>query len=312
MDRRNAMKTLGLGFVAYRLSLREGGAQPSDQQRRCRIAVFGVDALRHDVSLKMWREGAPALSVLHRPICALSGGGQSVTQPGWIDIWSGLPAAYHGFVKNGARNAMPDGIHIMGKLMDEFAEKDFYAVWIVGKGVGLLDGEDPESPHHPVYKRIVLEGRPGIYVGDKSRSDWEVFERAQEALREAALHRNYCCFIHFHNPDVTGHREKHPAAFCRAALSVDRYISELMKVLPPDTHLVYCSDHGFNFKELGEVEDSHGFAPQGMAATSFDTNTYRNITRTTLGRWIYSISGGDPNHCLASGFPYAMYGVDVQ
>jgi hypothetical protein len=63
-----------------------------------------------------------------------------VTQPGWIDTWSGLPAAYHGFVKNGDRNTMPDGIHIMGKLMDEFTERDFYPVWIVGKGVGLLDG----------------------------------------------------------------------------------------------------------------------------------------------------------------------------
>jgi hypothetical protein len=260
----------------------------------------------------MWREGAPALSALNRPTCSLSGGGQSVTQPGWIDIWSGLPAAYHGFVKNGDRNTMPDGIHIMGKLMDEFAERDFYAVWIVGKGVGLLDGKDLQSPHHPVYRRIVLNGSAGVYAGDANRSDREVFLQAHKALKEAVLHQNYCCFVHFHNPDVTGHSAKEPEAYYRAALSVDKYIFELMKLLPPDSLIVYCSDHGFNFKQLGEVEDSHGFAPRGMVATSFDTAFFRNVTRPTVGRWIYSVSGGDPDHCVASGFPYAMYGVDIR
>jgi hypothetical protein len=95
-------------------------------------------------------------------------------------------------------------------------------------------------------------------------------------------------------------------------LAVDKYIFELMKLLPPDTLIFYCSDHGFNFKQLGEVEDSHGFAPRGMVATSFGTTFFRNVTRPTVGRWIYSVSGGDPDHCVASGFPYAMYGVDIR
>jgi hypothetical protein len=242
---------------------------------------------------------------------SLSGGGQSVTQPGWIDIWTGLPAAYHGFVKNGDRASIAEGIHIMGKLMDEFAQDDFYAVWIVGKGVGLLDGESPESPHHPVYRRIVLEGRPGVYLGDRDRRDKEIFAKAYHGLQEAVLHENFCCFVHFHNPDVAGHLSKDPVAYYKAALSVDNYIHHLMQLLPTDAHVIYASDHGFNFTRLGEVEDSHAFAPRGMVATSFPTKLYRNVTRPTVGRWIYHLSGGDPDHCSSALSSYAMYGVDL-
>jgi hypothetical protein len=91
---------------------------------------------------------------------------------------------------------------------------------------------------------------------------------------------------------------------------VDAYINRLMALLPNGTHRIYCSDHGFNFTALGEVEDSHGFAPRGMVATSFATRPYLNVTRPTLGRWIYSLAGSDPDHCRIGENSYAMYGVD--
>jgi hypothetical protein len=111
---------------------------------------------------------------------------------------------------------------------------------------------------------------------------------------------------------AASHSAKDPGAFYRAAMRVDRYIAELMMLLPSDTHVLYYSGHGFNFKRLGEVEDSHGFAPRGMVATSFETKLCRNVTRPTVKRWVYSVSGGNPDHCSASEFPYAMYGVDIR
>jgi hypothetical protein len=308
MKRRELMQTMGLGVLTTQLSV-AGARKVHAQVGHCRVVVFGSDALRFDLAWRMWREGAPGLSVLERPICSLSGGGQSVTQPGWTDIWTGLPAAYHGFVKNGDRAVLPDGIHIMGKVMDDFVDEDVYAVWIVGKGMGLLDGEDPRSPHHPVYRRIVEQDRPGVYLGDENREDLEVFQAAREALAEAARHRNFCCFVHFHNPDTTGHLTRDAGAFARAALGVDGYIRRLMGTLPDGVDVIYCSDHGFNFTALGEVEDSHGFAPRGMVATSFPTGRYRNVTRPTVGRWIYERAGGDPDHCEIQGRAYAMYGA---
>lgn len=309
MNRRELLK---LGLSSGLLALAKPKSAQA-QERRCRVVVFGADALRYDYAWQLRLTENGGLSTLQPPVLNLSGGGNSETQPGWADIWTGLPAGWHGFVRNTQRNTLPDSIHIMGKLMDEFIEHDFYAVWITGKGVGLLDGMDPLSPHYPVYKRIVLEGRPGVYLGDENRRNPDVASAASTALANAIQHQNYCCFIHFRDPDVTGHATGNSSSYEEAARRVDQYVLGLMQQLPTGVDIIYCSDHGFNFVDQGAVESAHKFAPKGMIATSFTTR-HKTICRPTVGRWIYSRSGGNPDYCTATEgipSPYAMYGVDI-
>jgi len=272
------------------------------------MVVFGADSLRIDTAQDLWQLG-PGLSKLHEPICALSGGGHSSTQPEWASVWSGVCCGLHGTYFNAKYGPMPQGMHIMRKLIDEFAEQDFFPVWITGKGMNIL-GFRPNGPHYSVYESIVLQGHPGVYFGDTERQNHEVYGLAAEALTMACTHDNFCCFIHFRDQDYTGHHYDDYAKYKNAAFQVDRYIEQLMKLIPPGTDLLYCSDHGFNFTALGEGEWGHNCAPRGMLATSFPIAEYPYVTRQSIGRLIYRRTGGDPDHCTGE-FDYAMYGVDL-
>jgi hypothetical protein len=283
-------------------------ASPSENN----VVVFGSDGLRHDTALWMWETGSPGLSRLYSPIPALSGGGKSVTQPGWADIWSGLPTAYHNAKDNSAYKSMPEDVHIMAKLMND----GFFSVWITGKGTNIK-GHIPASPHHQVYRYIVNENYPGEYHGDKRRSNQQVFDIAQQALQKAITEDRFVAFVHFTDPDNTGHQTKDYNSYVEAAEEVDQYISALIDILPPETNIIYCSDHGFSFNELGDVRDYHHFAPIGMVATNVSEPQESVVTRTSIGRAIYSLSGNDPNNCSAPEMlpncpdcGYSMYGID--
>jgi hypothetical protein len=195
--------------------------------------------------------------------------------------------------------------------MDKFLGKDFYAVWIHGKRDNIR-GNIPESPHYQVYDRIVNKNYPGVYYGEEvGLNDPLVYRLATEALTEASLHENFCCFVQFGNPDNAGHRYEDYNKYLEYAFRVDEAIYDLMQLLPDDTDIIYCSDHGFNFKSLGEIENSHMFAPKGMLTTNFPTLQTPYVCQHSIGRLIYTRSGGDPNHVdLASG-TYSMYGTDL-
>ena len=130
------------------------------------------------------------------------------------------------------------------------------------------------------------------------------------SLLNALTHDNFCCFIHFSDPDETGHLTEKYLKYCVAALLVDQLVAQLMTLLPADVDIIYCSDHGFNFTELGEVEDNHMFAPKGMVATNFNTSYFEYVSRQSVGRLIYKRMGGNPDYC-GSKIPYALYGVDL-
>lgn len=312
MNRRNLLKTAiatlaGMGLWKTRKLKAGQKRSPSDPVR---IVVFAPDALRVDLAQEMWSGGAPGLSRLSNPICALSGGGFSVTQPGWASIWTGMPSFFTNAYHNALYGAMPPDYHIIKKFMLKLRGQDFYAGWQTGKG-GTIKGDIVESPHYQVYDPIVNGGHPGWYEADKERPNEEVFGLASSMLEEAVLHDHFCCFVHFRDPDYIGHETLNYGRFKQKAYEVDGYIASLMDMLPEDTDIIYCSDHGFNFVELGEVWDSHHFAPRGMLATNFETEFCKNVTRETIGRLIYARGGGDPDHCHTKNYEYAMYGADI-
>ncbi|NIO06073.1 MAG: hypothetical protein GTN74_16180 [Proteobacteria bacterium] len=108
-----------------------------------------------------------------------------------------------------------------------------------------------------------------MYTTELKRENYEVYNLAVSGLQDAVAHDNFIAFVHFHDPDDTGHHLQDHAEYMEAALRVDRYIWGLMKSLTPGTDVTYCSDHGFSFKELGDAENSHRFCPWGTLATNF-------------------------------------------
>jgi hypothetical protein len=313
VDRRTFLKTASIGIAALtipRLSRAPQAAPELQDNGFCRIVVFGADGLRFDHSKELIDRGAPALGSLHPPICSLSGG-FSVTQPGWASIWSGLPSYCVGSYTNGIYGAMPAGMHIMEKLMDVFSDEDFFPLWITGKE-NNIKGNIPESPHYAVYRRIVEEGHPGIYHGDEKREDREVYDLAVDALGDATSHDHFCCFVHFKNPDGVGHGQRNYEIYMNYAFKVDEYIWDLMQILPPETDVIYCSDHGFDFMELGDPKTNHFHSPQGMLATSFRTRQCLSVSQNSIGRLIYRRAGQNPDYTFrGENSPYKMYGIDL-
>jgi hypothetical protein len=277
--------------------------------------VFGSDALRIDYARTLRAQGAPALKLLHPPISAMCGG-KSETQPGWAAIWSGMPSEITRTWSNRRYSSMPAGYHLIEKIADGYASNDLYVGWITGKGANIR-GDRVRSPHYRV-RQMIANGRvPGMYRGDRHRSNVQVERLATTALAQAALHRNFICFIHFHDPDRTGHqliRQDQPnklQQFMASALDVDRRIANLLGHLPDDTDVIYCSDHGFDFRDEGEWRNGHSCSPHGMLATSFPVRGLPNVSQLAVGRMIFRMAGGDPDRTRAAGGPYRIFGESL-
>lgn len=308
MNRRTFLKAGSLAVLstlAGHVNIRQAKASSTAVYNR--IVVFGVDGLRYDFCKDIHGGG---LERLNPPILALSGGGLSVTQPGWADIWTGLPSYWHGARMNDLYSAMPEGLHIMGKLITE----GFTPVWVTGKDPEIC-GDIPESPHYELNKYINLDGNRGLYKADVYRNTHETWLWGKYAIEHIQEGEYFCMFIHFQDPDKTGHQDKDPQTYLQAARTVDAYIADLMDRLPPDTAIIYCSDHGFNFELLGECESTHTCAPDGMLASNVEFKPNTTITtRPAIGRLIYKLAGFDPDHLFCGephNRPYKMYGLDL-
>jgi hypothetical protein len=286
----------------------------SQKENSCKIVMFGSDSLRIDYAQTLRFLGTPGLRSLNPPICSLSGG-ISDTQAGWAAIWCGMPSLYSRAGSNLTYGGMPKNMHVMKKLIDIYQDQDFFPVWITGKGQNIK-GNKEQSPHWEVYKSIVLDGYPGIYHGDEPREDEEVYQLATAAIEEAISHENFCCFIHFGNPDDIGHKSRKYLAYMESAWTVDEYISKLMEMLPTETNIIYCSDHGFDFMDRGDAQNGHRYSPRGMVATNFKTRKYKNVCQMSIGRLTYKLVGQDPSYAKyydrnGKTIVHNMYGTDL-
>lgn len=328
IGRRTFLKVIGvtaLGIQAHGLPvfakskkvLQVQPIQSVGGYNRCRMVVFGVDGLRIDYAERLRNEGAPALNELNPPICATCGG-LSLAQPAWASIWSALPSQKIKCWTNKRYRAMPEGYHIIEKLAyPEAYGENLYIIWITAKSHNIR-GLEEESPHHAVY-RLIKEGKnPGIYLGDKKRTDEEVRKAARDALKEMNYLNpdNFICFIHFRNPGRKGNQVKGDPndfeKYMNKARLVDKKIHQLMKKLPPDTDIIYCSEQGFDFKSQGDPRDGHAFSPHGMVATNFPILNRTNVSQMAIGRLIYKRAGGDPDFTSrADGKLYKMFGEDL-
>lgn len=289
-------------------------AQAPGSYSHCKIVIFGADGLGIGHAATLRDGGAPGLNALHEPIC-LHSDGLSVTQPGWATMFSGLPSEHIKCWRNQEYKKMPNGYHLIKKLIETYESRDLYVVWITGKGpniTGFNFETQSKGPHWSVYNKIVNGNHPGIYHGDAPRNNLEVFNLAFSSLSEAITHENFIAFVHFGDPDDTGHATESHDSYMNAAGIVDGYINTLINLLQNGTDVIYCSDHDFHFQELGDAETRHRFAPRGVMATNVVTLSKPEISQMTLGRFIYRRAGGNPDWTLNKyGNPYHLYGVEI-
>jgi len=345
IGRRDFFKTVIGGAAALGLSgafpgvpkmVRSARAAQPGNFDGCRLVVFGSDSLRFDYAQTLVNDplyDAPAITSLNdiNPIICSSAGNFSCTQPGWATIWTGVPSYWHRAYANLEYEEMPQHMHIMRKLAGAYLDQDLYLAWITGKGKSIaakkrkLYKGTPEErvvrgPHWQVKQKIAGEGHPGVYLGDEGRENIDVYEAARDALIEARdHHENFCCFIHFKDPDHIGHLETNYDSYMAKAVEVDNYIMDLMDLLPQDTtDIIYCSDHGFDFADWGDTSNHHNWSPHGMLATNFTLPNYQpRIDMCSVGRLIYRMAGGDPDHAkyrvpeTDNMRTHRMHGVDL-
>jgi hypothetical protein len=329
-------------FPAVPRMVRPAQAALSGEFNSCRIVVFGSDSLRIDYAQTLRDQGAPGLSALNPPICA-SCNGQTGTQAAWATIWTGLPSEKIRCWSNKKFERMPEGYHIMEKVIKAYEDqgKDIFPFWVTGKGRNVAGKKRPSSlcssntelrfgPHKAVKKLLLMDGR-GPYYGDRERNNGighydrtgayveAVHEAARPVLQEAALHDNFIGFVQFRDPDHEGHLLIRQAiandyeAYMDSALEVDTYIADLMSVLPGDTNIIYCSDHGFDFVSQGDARNGHGFSPHGMLATNFPAQNIPFVDQASIGRLIYKKAGGNPDYTFRKEGedPYRMIGCNL-
>jgi membrane-anchored protein YejM (alkaline phosphatase superfamily) len=171
-----------------------------------------------------------------------------------------------------------------------------------------------------VYEKIVLEQKPGVYHGDASRDNQEVYNLAVPAITEMVSHTNFIAFIQFHDPDKTGHvlaRSGSATAYndyMSKALEVDTHIANLMTLLPANTNVIYCSDHGFDFQTNGDSRNHHDYSPRAMLTSSVPFTDVSFTSQMSTGRLIYTLAGGNPDHVKRQPWNvknYKMWGDDL-
>lgn len=282
------------------------------------IVVFGYDALAVDFALQLATANPQgALNRMQSGIGCLMTDGYSMTQPGWCQIWHGLPAYFTGILKNEDAIATISRTHIVFRLFLLRALDSL--TWITGKGLnisGFYDGIP--GPHYDVYRLISNGWVPGAYFGDVTRENSEV--TALASMHLPSLGPRGIAFIHYKDPDATGHSSGSFEQYMASAVSVDNDVAMLMDLCPAGTHFILCSDHGFNFQELGDFETNHVYAPHGFIAfsdvvttapTSFElrgsTVSAPMFNQATVAAKIYRHFGGDPKQVKHGSGVYSLY-----
>jgi len=331
-----AALSLAGAFPGVPKMVRQARADQPGSFGGCRLVVFGSDSLRFDYAQTLVNDPeyyAPALSSLvddgNPIICSLTDG-FSCTQPGWASIWTGLPSYWTRVFSNNDYEQMPRHMHIMRKLISAYKDEDLFLGWITGKGRSIsgkrrtLFKDTPQvadvwGPHWQVKKEVLNGGHLGVYLGDEHRENDEVFNAASSALEEIRdnQYANFCCFIHFKDPDHAGHVDLDYDSYMAKAVEVDQHIWDLMGQLPANTDVIYCSDHGFDLRDNGDRNNHHNYSPYGMLATNFPTANYPVVDIMSVGRLIYRLAGGDPDDTSYREWDtdkvikHPMYGIDL-
>jgi hypothetical protein len=205
---------------------------------------------------------------------------------------------------------MPGGYHLYSRI-EALGLSDLFPVWITGKGTNICGKRlNSQTGPHRVVRKMCRNGA-GIYYGDRARTNEAVKSLAIDALTEAVTHENFLCFIHFHDPDSTGHATKDINRYTEKTWEVDGMVADLMALLPDGTDIIACSDHGFGFKSLGDIANDHKYEPNGFVSANMPFVKNRAV-QMEIGRLTYALAGGNPDRVIdIKGSLYKLFGESL-
>ena len=214
--------------------------------------------------------------------------GATDTKAGWAQILTGLNAEKTGVYDNLNFQAIPEGYSIFEKLESNF---DIVTFFIVGKGnhIGLFcKGDD-----NPFAKK----NSKNLYMDDdfpwcNAKKAMDFFQNALGENENVAYltlqkldeykDKKFFGFIHFQDPDHTGHDYgENSAEYTLKIVDDDLWLGKIVDKLKElgvyeNTYIYVVTDHGFDENEKG-----HSSAPYGFFATN-DPNIVRSGDRKDL------------------------------
>lgn len=192
---------------------------------------------------------------------------------------------------------IPDGLTIYDILKNRLS--DVYTSHIASKKHLLLsNGSDP---------MVFYNSRDSLdYEKVWTKQGWttmaKVTSKAIEAYRQAKQHNSSFTFIHYAQPDKTGHnsgcwlkwkrkRRRRRAlwrmAYWKAIIKVDKQLGILLNEFSEDTIILITTDHGFGYSSTGYSDPyGHKRCPEIWLATNktltLEGHDLRDITSTIL------------------------------
>jgi len=320
---------LALAFLVASAPAQETAAKPAARN----VVLIGWDGAQRDHLKEMIGRGeVPNLLALSKEGALVDVDvitGATDTKAGWTQILTGYAPAKTGVFSNGKYQPIPVGYTVFERVEKFFGPDNVETVAIIGKK-GHVDADAPRRvPYEQWVKREARQAkvdtaRPGLgnlqggriveengrkfvetpgkpYYNTKSHMDEfvnglvENDKVGEMALRELerCKDKRFFFFIHFADPDHTGHKFGENSQEYTDAIKSDdawtgRIIAKLKEAGVYDRTLVYVVvDHGFN-----EGAKGHSYAPYVFLATN-DKQVTRNGAREDIAPTVLKHLGLD-------------------
>lgn len=269
--------------------------------------------------------GVPADSPAYGPFQVIAShvtnDGVPVTKPQHASLLSGYDCTQHGMLTNVSTARMPEGATIYERLMNAFdpigsdgrrdgfvfrtlhaASKKFAGSSITfwakrSKALQFTSGNGSEA-----------EGKPGPLVyAIKGFARWRA-----EALERGLPDPGFFVFLHFKQPDVSGHIAGDGSRYYREAIvTADKWLYQLRELLRSygwdDAAILVTTDHGFHGNHHTRNGGRDVFNTW-IAAHNVTLTTDHIPVRTAED---YCASHDDPQECLLEGPDEPMPPEDV-
>ncbi|MFH1585818.1 MAG: alkaline phosphatase family protein [archaeon] len=254
--------------------------------------------------------------------------GATDTKAGWSQMFTGNKAEVTGVYNNKEYQPIPEGYTIFEKLENQLGEDNITTLFIGGKNWhigGTCPGEIGQGGEIEVFGEPWCLAKNNIdYWENNIGGNNKVRDKALELLDQHAYER-FFFFIHFRDPDQTGHKYgENKNRYSNRIKNDDRKLGEIIIKLKElgiynKTFIYVVTDHGF-----GENKKAHQNAPYGFFASN-DPDIVRSsnrmdITPTLLEKYGLSLGAiGDapavngqslysiPTECVSEGNGFVDY-----
>lgn len=291
MTRRDMLKVCALSGFVFELPLRDvaWGNDPVDK-----LALIVWDGCERTRLKRLMAAGAlPNLAAVAAGgrIVGLESVSRTCTKPAHAIMLTGLGPNSTRVYDNRKWQQMPAGLSVIERLIAHFGP-EFKTFWTSGKAehVGGDDGKVFETVVSACFRRQPDADRHPDETGEKAIK-WIIKHGSDPGL----------WFIHFREPDATGHTygEGSPE-YTAAIIHLDDWLGQIMRVCPSDMALMVTTDHGFDIggphivNADGASKYSHKYAPKAWVASNRPLE--RDGTLLDMAPTIYELYGMEPGN----------------